>query len=165
MPAVQPQHFAELYAYNAWANRRLWNSVMTLSESQFRQPLSYGGTIRDQVTHMLAVESWWPHFLASGELVFLDPDTLPDREAIRAAWDSVEARNRAFLERLTPAELTREVRPEFWDPTEGPIQVWEALIQVLNHSTDHRAQTLAGLSQLGAPTFEQDFLSYLHRPS
>jgi uncharacterized damage-inducible protein DinB len=35
-------------------------------------------------------------------------------------------------------------------------------MQVINHSTDHRAQTLAMLHHLGAPTIGQDFLAYLH---
>jgi uncharacterized damage-inducible protein DinB len=29
-----------------------------------------------------------------------------------------------------------------------------------NHSTDHRAQTLAGLHKLGAPTVGQDYLNF-----
>ncbi len=41
------------------------------------------------------------------------------------------------------------------------IKVWEALVQVANHSTDHRAQIMAGLHRLGAPTMGQDFLDYL----
>jgi uncharacterized damage-inducible protein DinB len=35
------------------------------------------------------------------------------------------------------------------------------MIQVANHSTDHRAQTLRLLHDLGAPTFGQDYLRYL----
>jgi uncharacterized damage-inducible protein DinB len=34
-------------------------------------------------------------------------------------------------------------------------------VQVINHSTDHRAQMLAGLHRLGAPTVGQDLLDYL----
>ncbi|PJF26553.1 MAG: hypothetical protein CUN52_15675 [Phototrophicales bacterium] len=41
------------------------------------------------------------------------------------------------------------------------MTVRDALVQVANHSTDHRAQTLAGLHQLGATTVEQDYLFYL----
>jgi uncharacterized damage-inducible protein DinB len=35
---------------------------------------------------------------------------------------------------------------------------------VVNHGTDHRAQVLRILYELGAPTFEQDIMEYLwHR--
>ncbi len=38
---------------------------------------------------------------------------------------------------------------------------WQILLQGVNHGTDHRAQVLALLHQLGAPTLEQDFMIYL----
>ena len=37
----------------------------------------------------------------------------------------------------------------------------EVLIHVVNHGTDHRAQILARLHELGAPTLEQDLMLYL----
>ncbi len=36
------------------------------------------------------------------------------------------------------------------------------MMQVLNHSTDHRAQLLDSVRELGGPTDEQDYLTYLH---
>jgi uncharacterized damage-inducible protein DinB len=38
---------------------------------------------------------------------------------------------------------------------------WEILAHVVNHGTDHRAQILSLLFQLGAPTVEQDLILYL----
>jgi uncharacterized damage-inducible protein DinB len=35
-------------------------------------------------------------------------------------------------------------------------------MQVLNHSTDHRAQLLDAVRERGGPTDEQDYLTYLH---
>lgn len=35
-------------------------------------------------------------------------------------------------------------------------------MQVLNHSTDHRAQLLNTIRELGGLTDEQDYLTYLH---
>ena len=68
---------------------------------------------------------------------------------------------RAYLDHLTPEELAREVRPEFWPRGRRPIKVYQAITQVTFHSTDHRAQMLAGLHRLGAPTVGQDLLDYL----
>jgi hypothetical protein len=98
---------------------------------------------------------------STDELAFLDDRQLATRDAIRAQWDATEALVRAYLDRLTPAELQREVRPEVWPTVRGPIRVYQARSQVANHSTDHRAQTLAGLHRLGAPTVGQDVLDYL----
>lgn len=156
------RYFAELFSYNFWAHRRVWACARQLSEEDFARDLGYSvGSIRDQLAHTLAVEHWWLAFLATGELRFLDQGQLATRAAIRARWDETEGMIRAYLDRLTPEELAREVRPPFWPEGARPIRVAQALTQVANHSTDHRAQTLAGLHRLGAPTVGQDVLDYL----
>ncbi len=156
------QYFVELYDYNYWAQRRVWANVLQLSDEAFQQDLHYSvGSIRDQCAHMLSVEHWWFVFLGTGELTFLNNQQLTTREAIRTQWDTTEALVRAYLDRLTPEELQHEVRPDFWTAERRPIRVYQALTQVANHSTDHRAQTLAGLHRLGAPTAGQDVLDYL----
>lgn len=152
-----------MYDYNFWAHQHVWKAVMQLTDEQFHQDLNYSvGPIFIQVVHTMGVEYWWSHFLCDGIYDFINPDDYKNREAIRAKWDESEAYIRAYLDTLTPQELEREVKPEFWDENEQPIKVWQALMQVANHSTDHRAQTLAGLHRLGAPTIGQDYLMYLH---
>lgn len=160
---MTPEYFAMLYDYTAWANRRVWACVMQLPEEKYFEELDYSiGSIFIQCLHTAAVEMWWLSFLATGEVQFVeDADAYKDRAALRLKWDEIEAANRAYIAHLTPQELEREVRPPFWEADKQPIKVWQALLQVAHHSTDHRAQTLAGLHQLGAPTVGQDVLDYL----
>ncbi|MBZ0309940.1 MAG: hypothetical protein K8I82_28010 [Anaerolineae bacterium] len=158
--------FVSLYDYNFWAHRRVWECVMQLDEPLFHQELEYSvGSIFIQVVHTMGVEYWWSHFLCEGVYDFLNPDDYPTRDFIRATWDKSEMYIRAYLDSLTDEALQRLVKPKFWDENEVAIPVWQALLQVANHSTDHRAQTLAGLHRLGAPTVGQDYLDYLHRES
>jgi len=155
-------YFVDLYRYNFWANRQVWKCAMALTDGQFDQPQDYSvGSVHDQLVHVLSVEYWWFFFLKERRLQFLEQvDDLRDRDAIRARWDAVEQYNLAYLETLTPAELERDVRPPFWE-NRKPVKVWNALIQVANHSTDHRAQTLAHLHTLGVETVGQDYLDYI----
>ncbi len=44
--------------------------------------------------------------------------------------------------------------------TERRDRRWRIIAHVINYGTDHRAQMLALLWQLGAPTVEQDFPIY-----
>ena len=152
----------ELYDYNFWANRQVWDCILALSDEDFEQHLDYSiGSIHVQAAHLIAVESWWFTYLATGEIEFDDINNYPARDDLRQHWDDVENQIRAYLANLTPEELAREVRPPFWKEEFAPIKVWEAIMQVSYHSLDHRAQILAGLHQLGAPTVAQDFLNYL----
>jgi uncharacterized damage-inducible protein DinB len=159
--------FVRLFDYCRWANHRVWECVMALSDEQFEQPLEYSiGSIHKQVFHTMQVEHWWPHFLRTGELDFYPCHPEADRETIRAHWDQVEAKNAAYVAQLDEAELARMVRPDddWEDPTWTAISVSQALYQVLFHSMDHRSQILAGLYKVGGPTVEQDFLYYLQDP-
>lgn len=158
---MDANYFRDLFAYNFWANRKVWACLEQISDEQFRQETGYSfGALYWQTLHILIVEWWWFRFLQEGVLDFPNPDDLPTRELIRAKWDETEAYVMAYLAALTPAELARAVRPEFWEQ-QGPIKVWQAIYQVALHSNDHRAQILATLHQLGAPTVEQDYLGYL----
>jgi uncharacterized damage-inducible protein DinB len=159
---MEPPDWQELYGYNFWANRRVWELVLAVDAALFDKSLSGDRpSLREQCIHILSVESWWPHFLDTGEVVFVDDEPLHSREDVRACWDQVEQNVRAYLARVTAADLTRIVRPAFWkDP--WSVQAWQGLMQVLNHSTDHRAQLLDSVRELGGPTDEQDYLSYLH---
>lgn len=163
---MNPEYFNRLYQYNFWAHQRVWDCVMELSPAEFELELDYSiGSIRTQVVHTMGVEHWWITFLCEGYLSFLAVEEYPTRTTIRAKWDEVEAYVLNYIQSLTPAELERDVKPPFWENYQRPVKVWEALLQVANHSTDHRAQTLAGLHQLGAPTVGQDYLDYIFNSS
>ena len=153
------EQFRQMYQYDAWANRRVWACVISLTDEQYTQELGYSvGPIRTQILHTMAVQSWWVHYLATGEIRYLDHDDYPTRETILPGWDRVEGATTAYLANLTDDDLSRMVRPDHWGEAEPAVAVWQALFQVINHSTDHRAQTLAGIHQLGGTTAAQDFL-------
>jgi uncharacterized damage-inducible protein DinB len=154
--------FHDLFAYHRWANARVWDCLVALDDERFTRDLDYSvGSLRAQVLHAIAVEWWWVAFLRTGELDFLDQDAYPDRDAIATLRAETDARTLAYLAGLTADELDRPVRPDFWPPEHAAIPVRDALLQVINHSTDHRAQTLAGLHAVGGATTEQDYLSWL----
>jgi uncharacterized damage-inducible protein DinB len=158
--------FVQLFDYCRWANHRVWGCVVALSEDDFHKPLNYSiGAIQKQIFHTMSIEHWWPHFLQTGQIHFHEYKPSLDRTAIRALWDDVEADNAAYVAQLTDEQLNRLVHPSHWEPEEPAITARQALLQVLFHSMDHRAQTLAMLHSLGAPTVEQDFLAYLHDPT
>lgn len=158
---MNPDLWRRLYAYDFWANAHLRQCISGLSDEQLNQaPPHEEWSLRQHLIHLVGVESWWFHFLQTGVLAFPDFDAATPLAEVLAEWDRVEAKMRAYLATLTPAELQRMVHPDFWgdDP---PAPVWGALFQVLNHSTDHRAQAMKYIKWLGGPTFEQDYLNFL----
>jgi len=153
---MTPDQFRAYYDYHFAANRKLWDtSIMTLTDDQYLQKLDYSiGSIRNQMVHLMNVEERWFSGLRGVEVPgFINPVHIHTREKLREKWDVVEADMRAYL-----ATLTDDKIGSVYD---GPFFVWQVLLHVVNHATDHRAQTLAMLHQLGAPTFAQDYAYFI----
>ncbi len=159
---MTPAYFHELYDYNFWNNRRVWNCVTALSHEQITQPNAYSqGAILTQCFHVMSVEWWWIRFLREGTLDFLGPEAYLKPADVRQKWDETESYVRVYLEELAADDLQREVKPDFWDEDEASVKVYQALTQVAFHSADHRSQILAQVDALGGETVGQDFLDYL----
>lgn len=145
----------QLYDYHFTVNRRIWDRcVAGLTEEQFTQSHDYSiGSVRDQMVHMMSIDDRWFSGLRGAALPdFLDPAAFPDRDSVRVFWDAVEDRMREYLDGLTDDMLQSDFEH---------MKVWQVLVHVINHGTDHRAQLLALLNQLGAATFPQDFIFHV----
>jgi uncharacterized damage-inducible protein DinB len=155
--------FRHFYDYHFTENRTIWDRYISqLSYEQFTQPVSYSlGSVRDQIVHLMSVEEIWFSELRGVEPAEpLPPATVDDRTTIRAHWDSVEQSVRAYLAAL-PDELL------FAKPIQEPEEdrnliVWQVLLHVVNHGTDHRAQLLRLLNDLGVKTVSQDYIFYVY---
>lgn len=153
---MNADNFRHAFEYHFMTNRKLWDqSVMALTDAQFVQPLDYSiGSIRNQTVHMFNVDDrWFCGLLNLPVPDFVNPEDYPDRALVREMWDAVEQRQRLYLDDLTDDMLQQEFRPG--------ILVWQVLLHNINHGTDHRAQVLAMLHSLGAPTFAQDYMYYV----
>ena len=113
------------------------------------------GSIRNQVVHMLNIDDRWFSGLRAEPLPgFINPVYYAKKDKIRAKWDEVEARMRAYLGDLRDDML-------FQHPFGDDMQLWQVLIHVANHGTDHRAQLLRLLNEAGIKTFPQDYFFYM----
>lgn len=154
--------FRHFYNYHFAENRKVWGHVASLSFEQFAQSVDYShGSVRDQIIHLLDVEDIWFSELRGVEpLEPLPSSDVDDRDVIRAHWDKVEQNIRAYL-----AELQDDML--FSKPIKEPEEdkdliVWQVLLHVANHATDHRAQLLRVLHDLGVETKSQDYIFYVY---
>ena len=153
--------FEILLRYNAWATRRVHACAATLSDEEYFASVNYSiGSVHAQLAHLVKVQFWWLHYLNDGVLRILDDDDLASRDAILPWLEQTEAVAVELLEKLDEEELARKTHLPFWDDERASVTVAEGLLQVCNHATDHRAQTLAAIHSHGGETVEQDLLIY-----
>jgi uncharacterized damage-inducible protein DinB len=153
--------FRHLYAYHFAENRKVWDAAATLEQGAFTRPIAYAhGSIRDQLVHLMSVDEAW-----FSDLRGVVPDNArpgpagDDRPALRDYWDAVEGDMRAYLADLRDDMLF--TRP-FAEGEDKDLILWQVLLHVANHGTDHRAQLLRSLHDLGVRTDAQDYIFYVY---
>jgi uncharacterized damage-inducible protein DinB len=154
--------FRYLYEYHFAENRNLWDSsVMKLSDEQFRLEVNYShGSVRNQIVHMMSVDNTWFTELRGAEIPeLLDPAEFDDRSHIRVTWNNIESSMRNYLAGLRDDMLFTMPIGEGEDEN---LILWQVLLHVVNHGTDHRAQTLKLLNDLGVKTTSQDLIFYVY---
>jgi uncharacterized damage-inducible protein DinB len=142
--------------YHLCLTRQVWDSIGQITDEQFLLENEYSrGSLRNLMIHLASTDRRWLAGLKSTpDVGHLNPEDYPNREAARAAFEQVARDMADYAAALTESELEK--------PIAGlPNPRWQILLHLVNHGTDHRATVLQHLHQLGAPTFDQDFIIWL----
>jgi uncharacterized damage-inducible protein DinB len=154
--------FRHFYEYHFSENRNVWDTyIAPLADEQFTQNEGYShGSVRNQIVHLMSVDDTWFSGLRGVEIPdSLDPATFVDRTSIRRHWDAVEQRMREYLAELRDDTLFAK---PFAEGEDKDLIAWQVLLQVANHGTDHRAQLLRLLNDLGVKTVSQDYIFFVY---
>ncbi|HEX5506151.1 MAG TPA: DinB family protein [Thermomicrobiales bacterium] len=152
-----------MYDYNAWANRRVFDTAARLTPEQFTTACIAGqDPVRDTLVHTIdAQAAWFERFRDEPEGAELDPRDFPDAASIRQHWEGIEREARAFLARQDDQSLT----PDFVLPRPGRDArvdpLWQLLLHVVNHGTQHRGEVAAMLTACGHSPGDLDLSVYL----
>jgi uncharacterized damage-inducible protein DinB len=155
--------FRFFYDYHFAENRKIWDEYITpLTSEQFTQNAGYShGSVRDQIVHLMNVDEVWFAELRGVDIQEqIEPAAIDDRESIRARWDSVEQTMRDYLAGLRDDRLFE--KPITEPDEDKDLILWQVLLHVANHGTDHRAQLLRLLHDLGVKTTSQDLIFYVY---
>jgi uncharacterized damage-inducible protein DinB len=154
--------FRHFYEYHFTENRKIWDTcILSLSYEQFTQNVSYShGSVRNQIVHLMNVDDLWFRELRDLEFSeYPSPTNMDDRNIIRAHWDGVEVNMRDYLALLQDDMLFE--KPIVLEEDKNLI-VWQVLLHVVNHGTDHRAQLLRILHDFGVKTESQDYIFFVY---
>ncbi len=146
--------------YNYAYQRRLWDSIMTLTDDQFTADIPYShGSVRNHMVHLASVDGGWLRGLQeapNARAYRFDPAQYTTRDAVRTICEQSAREVTAYAAALDDAALAVQ-------PKGLPLTVWQTLLHLVNHGTDHRAQVLRALHDFGAPTFDQDYVFHVLR--
>jgi uncharacterized damage-inducible protein DinB len=159
MNADDLRHFLN---YHLAENRATWdNYILPLPQEQFVQPVEYSiGSVRNQLVHLMSVDNiWFSELRGLDGPAYFNPDDFNDRTVLRAQWDAIEQIMSDYIVKLTDEMLSQK---PYGGGEDKDLIVWQILLHVVNHGTDHRAQLLRILHDFGVKTVSQDYIFYVY---
>ncbi len=151
-----------LMDYNYWANARILNAAARLTLEQFNAAgnLSFGG-VRGTLVHAFGAESAWRKRAQEGlSPSALSGDEYPDLGVLRAAWLVEEGKMRAWLAGLSDADLQRAFAYKNLKGQPMETILWQGLVHMINHGTQHRAEVAVLLTDFGQSPGDVDMIVY-----
>lgn len=145
------------YAYNEWANKRILDAAERASLEQLTATNEFGwGDLRGALVHILDAEYGWFAFLFAGEDEgIIDPASFADVATLRERWGRQDKITRQCLDTLQDDDLNRTHTRERGGESHDWI-LWQALLHVVNHGTQHRAECAALLTGFGHSPGDMD---------
>jgi uncharacterized damage-inducible protein DinB len=152
------EHARSLVSYVEWADERVLDAAQQCTADEFR-------AVHDTFSHMLGTMIFW-HGLWQGQpIVAMDElvrERAPKPDSAQAMWAAYAQAHddlRGFVMKLEDADWHRAKR--WWTPySEAELPLGETLVQVVNHSTQHRSEIAVVISAQGHSPGELDYLDF-----
>lgn len=160
---MNKQDILLLYQYNQWANARILNTAANVTQEQFVAPRSFPhGGLRGTLVHALSAEwIWRTRWEGTSPSFMLKPDDFPNFQALQARWAEEEARLMRFVNDVSEERLNQTF--DYTNTAGKPFTrvLWHIMVHLVNHGTQHRAETAAILTDLGHSPGDLDLISFL----
>jgi uncharacterized damage-inducible protein DinB len=147
-----------LYKHNLWANLRLLECCAELTDEQLDATLSGTyGSIRDTLAHIVLAEQSYFSRISTGQRYQHPTDAPP--LTITDMMELARATGAGLIEWAPKVQAEDTVQID-WDGTPRAVPKTIILTQAINHATEHRAQIMTILTQLGIQPPELDSWTY-----
>jgi len=145
----------EHYDYHRWANRRLFDLASGLGDGVTREMGAHWSfpTLKGMFAHIYGADNvWLTRWKGSSPSRLSGDADFASMAELRAKWDALESEQRAFVEGLAEADLTRAVRYRNTEGKEFQVALGALLQHVVNHATHHRSEAATMITLIsGSP--------------
>lgn len=152
-----------LYQYNQWANAKILRATTNVTAEQFIAPAPFPhGGLHGTLVHALSAQwIWRTRWEGTSPTFLLDPKDFPTVESLLERWAVEEKQLMDFVANISDDRLNNTFR---YTNTKGqPFTkvLWHAMLHVVNHSTQHRSEAAAILTDLGHSPGDLDMILFL----
>lgn len=165
---MRTSELLHLYDYNYWANARILDTASQVSPDLLARPMGMAhGSMLGTLVHALAGEWIWRVRCQEGvsPRSLLSVSDFPDLASVRKRWAEEERAMRAYLNGLPDFNLENVMRyRSTLDNKEYVTPLWQVLLHLANHGTQHRSEVAAELTRAGRSPGDLDYIVYIRGP-
>jgi uncharacterized damage-inducible protein DinB len=145
---MNDESLTTLFRHNLWANSCLFDVCAGLSEEQLDAKIvgTYG-TIRDTLQHIVNAEKSYLSRIQTGH-PFRRPEGAPPM-TMTEMEDAIRASGEGLIESASKVSAQDRVDIKWVDGAQRSVPLTIIVTQAINHATEHRAQIMTTLTQLG----------------
>jgi uncharacterized damage-inducible protein DinB len=159
------QEIKLLFAYNSWANDRIFEALTPLSpEDYFRDLKSSHGGIHGTLTHLVGAEKiWLSRWEGRPDKIMLKAEEITSLADLKSIWEKVGRETAGFVARMSDKKL-QDTLAITTSKGEQYSQTYQQMFQhLVNHSTYHRGQIITMMRQIGAKPVLTDLIFFYRK--
>lgn len=162
---MNKQDMLILYRYNQWANAKIMNAAAGLTQEQYLAPGAFPhGGLRGTLVHALFAEWLWRRRwegTSPTSAQRFKPEEFATLGALQARWAEEEKHLMDFVDGLTDERLNSPLA--YTNLSGKPLTkvLWQAMLHVVNHGTQHRSEAAALLTDFGCSPGDLDLIYFL----
>jgi len=158
------QMLLTLYAYNEWANNRIFDAAEKIAGDDLAISAVEGQrNLRELLFHIVRAEWFWRNLVQFKARPSNPPlsENYSDLGALRAFSQEETRLGKQLVEQLSEQETDAVI--QFLDRNGQPASqvVWHALMQPLIHGVQHRSEASLILTKLGQSPGDIDFILFV----
>ncbi|MEP7134999.1 MAG: DinB family protein [Chloroflexota bacterium] len=153
-----------LYKYDQWSSRKILDALSRVTEEQYLAPASFPhGGLRGTLVHALFADwIWRQRWEGTSPSYRLKPEDFPTVESLRARWVEEEKLLMTFVENVTEERLNSKFSYKATDGTPHERVLWQAMLHLINHGTQHKTEAAAMLTDFGQSPGDIDMILYFN---
>ena len=150
---MRPSEVLFLYDYDRWATGQVLDASLDLDSGDWSAESVIGDRgIGGILVHALgAHERWRCGFEGRLRPPMREEAALPDPDELREWWEAEWLAIRAFIDTLDEARL---------DSPYSGAPLWQGMLQLVNHGTQHRSEAAVILTAAGASPGDLDIVRF-----
>ncbi len=152
--------------HNDWADGELLRAAASTTDAQLDQSFDMGrGSLRKTMLHIHAGEHvWLRRWMGQTETPWPNEEEKVSIAALADRFTAARSERASFLKGLGDGDLDRPIayRDSFGGLFEATLG--DMIVQMILHSTHHRAQAVNMLRRLGTKPPELDYMMWVRKP-